>query len=549
LYLSIFILLLGGLALFLMGMQHLSSSVRKLAGNHIREMLNSFTKNKVVALVFGIIFTVLFQSSSAASVVIVGFVDAGLIVFSQTLPILLGTGIGTTITAQIISFKIGHFALLAVALGFFVGTFGQRKMQPWGYLVMGLGLLFYGMQLMSESMIPLRDNAVVKQWLESANNPFLGLLVGLLVTAIIQSSAAFIGLLITLLTSHLLNFDQCLPMIIGANIGTTVTALVSSINASHKAIKVALVNTLFRVLAGVVFLMILPFWKESTWVITSEGEGARAIANAHTLFNLGMVILMFPLIGLIARKFEKLQFKRKVNPTVQLKYLNSDAVAVAGVITPILRKELLEMGQLVAEMLKHCMEPFFNRSMEAVDKIRDMEEKVDTYREEINQFLVRSHRDITIDSWSDEAFRQLHIMNELEQVADIISVSIMHHGEEWLKKDIEFSELGKAELASYHEKSMKQLNRALSLIEHNDFSKAHHLKLKYRKYAYMAFDLEMHHYKRLFVDKTTSPESGKVHMELINHLRMINSRATNFGRIILLDEELSRDVSSDSITE
>ena len=197
--------------------------------------------------------------------------------------------------------------------------------------------------------------------------------------------------LITRITSYNVCYTKLLR-----NIGTTVTALVSSINASHKAIKVALVNTLFRVLAGVVFLTILPFWKESTWAITSEGEGARAIANAHTLFNLGMVILMFPLIGLIARKFEKLQFKRKVNPTVQLKYLNSDAVAVAGVITPILRKELLEMGQLVAEMLKHCMEPFFNRSMEAVDKIRDMEEKVDTYREEINQFLVRSHRDITV---------------------------------------------------------------------------------------------------------------------------------------------------------
>ncbi len=534
---TIFISLLGGLAIFLLGMEQLSTSVRALAGHKIREMLNVFTRNKVISIIFGIVFTVLFQSSSAASVVLVSFVDAGLIAFGQTIPILLGTGIGTTITVQIISFNLGQYALVAVAVGFFLGTFSSGNKKHLGFLVLGLGLLFFGMQLMTDAMVPLKDNETLKEWLAMAVNPFWGVLAAVCITSIIQSSAAFLGIVIILLSGGLINFEQSLPMIIGANIGTTITALLAAINASHKAIKVAIVNTLFRILAGVVFLLLIPYWKEVTVFFTSDGEDARLVANAHTLFNIGMVVVLYPATGFFARKIEQLHFKRSEKVPVQLKYLNSDAVAVAGVITPVLQKELVRMGKLVYDMLDKCMQPFFNHSLGAITDIRKMEDQVDTYREEINHFLIRSHKDITIDSWSDEAFRLLHIMNELEQVADIISVSIMQKGEEWLKHDIEFSEEGKQELIKFHTKSLKQMNRAISLIENSDYSKAARLKRKYRKYAYMAFDLEMQHLKRVYVDKSSSPASSKIHMELINHLRMINSKATNFGRIMLLEDD------------
>jgi len=535
---EILFMLIGGLALFLMGMEQLSSSVRTLAGHKIKELLNVFTRRKGVAVLFGIVFTILFQSSSAASVVLVSFVEAGLIRFAQTIPVLLGTGLGTTLTAHIISFNIGQFALFALALGFFFGTFSNGKLKPAGYLVMGLGLIFYGMQLMSSAMEPLRDNEQVKMILAHTNHPLLGLLVGLLMTALIQSSAAFIGILITLLASQLVMFDQCLPMIIGTNIGTTVTALLASIKASGKAVKVAFINALFRIIAGVVFILIIPVWSDFTWWVTESGSGARAIANAHTIFNVGMVLFLYPFIGLVARKVEKISFSGSKTSVSRLKHLNAEALAVDGLITRVLKLELVDMGQLVGKMVTRCMEPFFERSDKAILEIRDMESQVDQYREQINTFLVETHRDINIESWGDESFRLLHMMNELEQIADIVSVSIMHHAEEWVKKDTQFSDEGKNELEAFHLRCVKQLSRALSMIEHADYSTAARIKRKYRKYAYMAFDLEVQHYKRLFVDKSTSAASGKVHIELINLLRVINSRATTFGRILLLEEEL-----------
>lgn len=533
---TILFMLMGGLALFLFGMEQLSGSVRTLAGHKIKDLLNVFTKRKSIAVLFGVVFTILFQSSSAASVVLVSFVEAGLIQFVQTIPVLLGTGLGTTLTAHIISFNIGQFALLALSLGFFFGTFSKGRYKHAGYLVMGLGLIFYGMQLMSIAMEPLRDNEQVKMILAHTNNPVLGLLVGLLMTALIQSSAAFIGLLITLLSGHLLTFDQCLPMIIGTNIGTTVTALLASIKASGKAVKVAFVNAFFRLAAGLVFILILPYWNALTWWVTESGSGSRAIANAHTIFNIGMVILMFPFVGLVARYADKVSWNRTKTSVSQLKYLTSEALVVDGLVTSVLKLELADMGRLVGTMVSRCMEPFFDRSAQTIKEIREMENEVDQYREQINAYLVRTHRDLSIESWGDEAFRLLHIMNELEQIADIVSVSIMHHAEEWLKKDISFSDEGKRELEAFHARCVKQLSRALSMIENADQSKAMRLKRKYRKYAYMAFDLEVQHYKRLFVNKSTTAESGKVHIELINLLRVINSRATNFGRILLLDE-------------
>ncbi|ASB50661.1 Na/Pi cotransporter family protein [Alkalitalea saponilacus] len=534
-----FIAVFGGLGIFLLGMDLLSSGTKSLAGARLRQLLDSFLKNKAGGVGFGVILTLLFQSSSAASVVLVGFVDASLITFKQTLPVLLGTGIGTTITTQLISFNVGNFALLFVGLGFFIRNFAKGGWKHGGQIILGFGVLFFGMKLMSDGMEPLRDNDQFINALLYLENPLAGMAAGMMFTALIQSSAAFIGILITLCNSGLLSFEASLPLILGTNIGTTVTALLAAMTASYPGRKLAVANALFRLIGALIFIWLLTPWASLTAAISGQAaSNARLLANAHTIFNFLMAFTMLPATGLIGKLAEKLVPVPKEKPVHALQHLNKDLLSSPELSMPFLQKEIEDMGNLVYKMVERCMDPFFHRDEKAIKQIRTWEEKTDFYREEINQFLVKLNESKPMETWSEEVFRLMHVVNELEQVADIVSVNIIRQGEKWLHNRIDFSPDGKKELENYHQRCLKQLERALILMHNWDQNQALKMKRKYRKYALMAFDLERRHYKRLLSPNTLSLESSKMHMELLNLLRIINSRATNFGRLVFMSEEL-----------
>lgn len=528
----------GGLGLFLLGMDMLSSGMKGLAGRKLRQILESFLKNKPGAVGFGILLTLLFQSSSAASVVLVGFVDASIITFTQTLPVLLGTGIGTTITTQLISFNVGKYALLFVGLGFFMKAFTGGNWSKSGQIILGFGTLFFGMNLMSEGLAPLRDNEVFINLLLHLENPVAGLLVGMIFTALIQSSAAFIGILITLCSSGLLSFEASLPLILGTNVGTTVTALLAATTATHPGRKLALANALFRVFGALLFIWFVKPWGDFTVFLTGESAAVpRLLANAHTMFNVVMAITMLPFTNSIGNLAIRLVPKPKTKPEHSLHYLKKELLTSPDLSMPFLLKEVQDMGEVVYSMVKVSMRPFFDRDEKAIEKIKIWEEKTDFYCNEINKFLVKLNETYPVDQWSEEVYRMMHVVNELEQIADIVSVNIARQAEKWLDTQIEFSPQGRQELESYHQRCLKQLERALTLMYNWDASEALKMKRKYRKYALMAFDLERQHYKRLFSPHTQSLESSKVHMELLNLLRIINSRATNFGRMVFMEEE------------
>lgn len=529
--------LLGGLGIFLLGMELLSAGSKKLAGGKLRYILDRFLRSKPGGVAFGVLLTLLFQSSSAASVVLVGFVDASLITFAQTLPVLLGTGIGTTITTQLISFNLGDYALLFVGLGFFIKAFAKGRWSDVGQIILGFSILFFGMKLMADGMAPLREMPRFIDLLLHLEHPWAGLLTGMVLTAMIQSSAAFIGILITLTTSGLITFEAALPLILGTNIGTTVTALLASLTASYPGRKLAVANALFRFLGALLLIWFLGYWAQATyWISGHTAPNARLLANAHTLFNLMMALVFLPftgLIGALAGKLVKAPRKKSVH---SLQYLNKDLMSSPDLSLPFLQKEVQDMGEVVYSMVKASMRPFFERDAAAVDQIKKWEEKADFYREAINDFLVKMNQKHPIENWSEDYYRMLHVVNELEQIADIVAVNVVRQAEKWLQNNIQFSPSGKKELEDYHARCLKQLERALVLMHHWDPDQALRMKRKYRKYALMAFDFERQHYKRLLTPNTTSLESSKVHMELLNLLRIINSRATNFGRLVFMPE-------------
>ncbi|MGM0376629.1 MAG: Na/Pi cotransporter family protein [Bacteroidota bacterium] len=537
-YTQIIIQLIGGLGLFLLGMDQLSAGMKSLAGRNIRYVLEKFTSTKAGGVVFGILLTFLFQSSSASSVILVGFVDAAMLAFSQTLAVLLGTGIGTTLTAQLIAFKVGNYALLLVGAGFFFKAFGKRFWSYSGQLVMGLGILFYGMELMSSGMAPLQEIDKFVNWLGYLKNPVTGIFAGMLFTALMQSSAAFIGIVMTLTATGLLTFTEALPLILGTNIGTTVTALLASINSSLQGRRLAIANTLFRVAGVLLVVWLLDPWEAAThWISGANASEGRFLANAHTIFNVVMTLVFLPITGIMGKFVEKIVPEKK-KEGFDLKYLTPELFKSPELTVPFLQKEVRDMGNIVVEMVDHSLDPFFKRDPRIIEQFYENEKKVDAYREEISRYLVKLNEQQTIDNWSDELYRFMHVINELEQIADIVSVNIARQGDKWIDRNINFSKEGENELREYHRRCLKQLNRALQLLEDWKPEKAMKMKRKYRKYALMAFDLEMQHYKRLLQPSAKSVESSKVHMELLNLLRMINSHATNIGRMVLMEEEL-----------
>lgn len=532
--------ILGGLGLFLLGMQYLSQSMKNLAGKQMRHLLSNVSGSRWKGAALGIFFTILFQSSSASTVVLVSFVEAGLLVFVQTLPVLLGAALGTTITAQLIAFNIGQFALLGVGVGFVLSMASKGRYKHLFEVLTSIGLIFYGMQLMSQAVKPLSGYEPFLQVMIHISNPVVALLLGLAATALIQSSAAFIGILISLGATGLLSVESCLPMILGANIGTTISGLIVSLSLGRAAKKVAVANFMFKLLTALAFIAFISQWHLIVDFVSGEKAGfGRQLANAHTLFNLLLMVVWLPLIPWFSRLFNQYIMPDRVEPTFSLRFLTDDVLESPSLSISLLKKELVDMGQVVLKMVDNSLGLFIFKDERQLAEIKAIENRVDDYSEKINQFWLKSAHVTSRDKWPNEVYELLYLVNELEQIADLVSVNLVHQAEKWLATDADFSAEGKDELVYYHSRCIKQLQRALLLVENRDYLHAIKMKQKYREYAYMAFDLELSHFKRLFAPESQSVESSKIHIELLSLFRIINSRTTNFGRIVLRDPSIT----------
>jgi len=301
--------LAGGLGLFLFGMDMMSSSLQRSAGGRMRSILGTLTSNRILGATVGAFVTMVIQSSSATTVMLVSFVQAQLMSFSQTLGVILGADIGTTITAQLIAFKLTDYALLMIAIGFGLKYMGRRQtIRNTGDVLLGFGMLFYGMAVMSKAMYPLRTYQPFLEMLSGLENPFIGILVGTIFTALIQSSSAFTGIIIVLAQQGFLTLDAGIPLIFGANIGTCITAALASMNSGREAKRVALAHTLFKVAGVLLMITWIPVFADFVRSISPGGaiyHGdtvrlaqfiPRQVANAHTIFNVSLGLFFLPFI-------------------------------------------------------------------------------------------------------------------------------------------------------------------------------------------------------------------------------------------------------------
>ncbi|MEE8479541.1 MAG: Na/Pi cotransporter family protein, partial [Candidatus Neomarinimicrobiota bacterium] len=329
--------LFGGLALFLFGMEQMSEGLKKTARKKMRTILSALTKNRLIGMTVGAFVTMVIQSSSATTVMLVSFVQAQLMTFVQSLGVILGADIGTTITAQLIAFRFTDYALLMIAIGFAVRMFSKKDtVKHIGEVIMGFGILFFGMKLMSDAMRPLRSYDPFIDLIKGLENPLLGLLVGAVITALIQSSSAFTGIIIVLAQQGLLTLDAGIPLIFGANLGTSVTAGLASIGTTREAKRVALAHTLFKIGGILLFILWIPTFADIVRSISPTSnaigldklaaETPRQIANAHTLFNVSIAFIFLPFTILFSKLIIKiLPEKESVKGVVPVTWHLDDA--------------------------------------------------------------------------------------------------------------------------------------------------------------------------------------------------------------------------------
>lgn len=540
--------LVGGLTLFLFGIEVMSRGLLRSAGDKMRKILGNLTNNRFRALGLGAFVTMVIQSSSATNVMLVSFVNAGLMRFSQTIGIILGAAIGTTITAQLIAFKLTDFSLLFVAVGFLLHSFtGRESSRSAGESLMGFGILFFGMHIMSDAMYPLRSYEPFIQMVLKLENPLLGILTGALFTALIQSSSAFVGIMIILGMQGLISLEASIPLLFGANIGTAVTALLASIKADREGRKVAVAITLFKVLGVVLFVWWINPFAGIIEVISPEpapgsdelaGLAAvipRQIANAHTVYNVFVALLVLPFTGLLAALVDWLMPDRKkeeVQP-FNIHYLDESMLKTPVMALSLAKKETIRMGEIVKEMVSSILPVFTVKEPASLKNIEIMEKKVNFLRDQINGYLLKiSHTGLRQER-VNESFQILYTVKELELIADVVSTQMHQKAKYWLGSGHSFSKEGKLELVKYHEKTFKLIDKAIEVFRDVNIDKALEMKKKYKEYRSISFEFEKQHYERLRAENRDTLMSSNTHLELMAMLRNISSHATNIARILL----------------
>ena len=454
--------LFGGLALFLYGMDRMSEGMKKSAGDKMRSILAALTNNKVIGLFVGAFVTMVIQSSSATTVMLVSFVQAQLMTFAQSLGVILGADIGTTITAQLVAFKLTDYALLAIAIGFAMRMFSRKdKTKHIGDVVLGFGIVFFGMKLMSDSMKPLRTYQEFINLLSGLENPILGIIVGSAFTALIQSSSAFTGIVIVLAQQQLITLEAGIPLIMGSNIGTCITAALACIGTTREAKRVALAHALFKVGGVLLFIWWIPTYaeliRELGFKFNSTGT-ARQIANAHTIFNVGLAFIFLPFTGLFAQLVTRLlpdkQEAKGLVPAIW--HLDEKVISTPSMALDLARTEASRMSKIVERMLVTCIHPFVEGQKEykdpkypqltLVDSLEMREQKVDFLDEKIGDYLYKIGRQELSSSQSTEVYSLLSILKDLESIGDVIQKNIVPHIAKKEALQMDFSAEGKEDI-------------------------------------------------------------------------------------------------------
>ncbi len=478
--------LLGGLAIFLYGMELMTDSLKAVAGDRMKMILEKLTGNRVAGVITGAGVTAVVQSSSVTTVIVVGFVTAGLMNLAQATGVIMGANIGTTITAQIVAFKITKYALLMVAAGFGMMMLGRKEhIKHWGTMLMGLGLVFFGMGVMSGAMKPLRSFQPFLDLMVTMENPLIGIMIAAAFTGLVQSSSATTGIVIVMATEGLVSLPAGIALAFGANVGTCVTAMLAAIGKPRVAVQAAVVHLLFNIFGVALWFFFIPYLAD--WVIwlspaadaTLTGqakmaaEAPRQIANAHTVFNVANTLIFLPFAGYLALLVQKLVPIKEATPEEALearfkpRYLDKGMLQTPPLALSMVRRESRRMGEGVEEMLKGIPAAVFTGNTDEMERLRETDDQVDALYAAISRYLSRLGRQDLFARDADETMMLATAATEVENIGDIIEIHMSHLTSMCSLNNIKFTEDELETLNGYHGKVLSAFTSALAALEHD----------------------------------------------------------------------------------
>lgn len=533
-------LLLGGLGLFLFGMQLMSDGLQKAAGAKMRGILEFFTKNRFVGMIVGILFTAVVQSSSATTVMVVSFVNSSLMNLYQASGVILGANIGTTVTGQLIAFNLSDIAPLFVICGVVMYMFCKKtNVQRIGMVVLGFGILFMGLDIMGNAMTSLKDSPQMMELLSSLKNPLMAILVGFVVTAILQSSSATVGIVILMAGQGLLTFAICPFLILGCNMGSCVSALLASLGGNKDAKRAAWIHFLFNIIGSFfifVVLMIAGGPIADAMLTFSGNNPARAVANAHTLIKITEVIIMFPFMDWVVKATYKIVRgeDKTEDDEFELLYIGGDKILSPNTIVVNAIREIEHMGQVAQTNLKLGMKNLCDPKEEEIREIYNRERYINFLNHKITDYLVKA----STMELSTEDVNMLgglfHVVNDVERIGDHAE-NMADAAMEVLKGGVQMSDKAKEQLQEMTDMVVTILEYALDMFSHMNQDHMQEILDLEDAIDNREKKLQRAHVKRLTHGKCL-PEAGMMFSDTVSGLERIADHATNIAFAILETE-------------
>ncbi|HZK25048.1 MAG TPA: Na/Pi cotransporter family protein [Oscillospiraceae bacterium] len=528
---NIVLQLIGGLGLFLYGMQLMASGMQKAAGDRMRKILELLTAKPIIAVFTGIVATVLVQSSSTTTVMIVGFVNAGLMTLYQAVGIILGANIGTTVTAQMLAFDVNALIYPAIGLGSILNFFGRRRTYRYfGQAALGFGVLFLGMSTMSAAMEPARELPFFINMIAAFGvKPLLGVLIGALFTGLIQASGATLALVIAMTLQEIITLPAAMAIILGSNIGTCITAMIACIGTSLSARRTAVAHLLFNVI-GVVIALI--FFRPFLSLVTATATGiTRQTANAHTIFNVFNTLLFLPFTKQYANLITRLVPGDDVVLEVGPKYLDKRILLTPDVAIGGVRQELLRMATLAREMVVEATQVFANEDTRLIQQVMQKEDLVDSLEKEITLYLAELAQHSLTKEQSNEVSALMHAVNDLERIGDHAE-NITRLAEDKVENRLPLSEQAVTQLQEMQAKVDQMLALAIEAFEESDFLLAGQVVDHDDEVDNMERSLRKSHISRIS-EQICFPPSGIIFLDVISNLERIADHTTNFAQVVL----------------
>jgi phosphate:Na+ symporter len=521
----------GGLGLFIFGIHLMGSGLHKAAADKMRKILAALTTTPFIGMLVGLGVTSIIQSSSATTVMLVGFVNAGLMTLKQALGVIYGANIGTTVTAQLIAFKLTDYALPVICLGMVLNLFARKRFYKYiGEFLFGFGILFLGLDILTGSVRVFGGSESVRNaFIIFSKSSLTGIVIGMVVTMIVQSSSVTTGLVLALASVRLIDLRGAIPIILGCNIGTCVTAILASVGTTISARRTAVAHLVFNITGVILFFPFIPYYQKLVEITSSDVM--RQCANAHTMFNVTMSLLFLPLTAFLAQMVEKIipgkETVTDLGPRHLEKHLlNTPVLALQAAIY-----ETVHTLNVVKEMIDSAIEGFMENDIKALAKVSQGEEAVDSLRMAVTNYLVELMQRELSEEESKKIPSLLHIINDVERIGDHAE-NLRDLAERKIEEKLPFSQMAISEIHQIQGEIDQMVEEAISALKTNEVKEAQKVIEREGRVNFLRDELNRNHVQRL-EEGTCKVLSGVVFLEMVSNFEKIGDHLTNIGQAVI----------------